>query len=71
MNDPNTTKSGIARLIEIAGSRKRLLILSTLLAMMHVLLSIVPYLLIYSIIKTMMVQPIDVQLIQGEVQLAI
>lgn len=71
MNDPNTPKSGIARLLEIAGSRKRLLILSALLAMMHVLLSIVPYLLIYSIIKTMMAQPVDVPLIQQQIQFAV
>jgi ATP-binding cassette subfamily B protein IrtA len=48
-----------------------LLILSATLAMVHVLLTIVPYLLIYTIIKAMIGQPLDLYLVRHEIQLAI
>lgn len=43
-------KSGILRLLQIAGKRKLLLIFSGLFALVHVLLSIVPYILVFYII---------------------
>jgi len=51
-------KKGIARLLEIAGRRKGMLFLSGILALLHTLLSLVPYILVFYII---------VQLTQNEV----
>ncbi len=51
-------KKGIARLLEIAGRRKGTLFLSGILALLHTLLSLVPYILVFYII---------VQLTQNEV----
>ncbi len=44
-------KSGVLRLLEIAGRRKGLLIASGLLAVLHALLSLVPYVLVFYIIR--------------------
>ncbi len=44
-------KNGIPRLLEIAGRRKTLLILSGFLATVHALLSLVPYVFVYHIIR--------------------
>jgi ATP-binding cassette, subfamily B, bacterial IrtA/YbtP len=57
-------KSGVSRLLEIAGSRRRLLLLSAVLAALHVLLAIVPYVLIYAILKAMITPPVDAGLIK-------
>ncbi|MCW3463145.1 ABC transporter ATP-binding protein [Chitinophaga nivalis] len=63
-------RSGVSRLLEIAGKRKKLLLLSAILAVAHVLLAIVPYILIYTIIKAMLTPPVDVALIQHNILLA-
>ncbi len=44
-------KNGVLRLLEIAGRRKGLLLASGLLAMLHALLSLVPYVLVFYIIR--------------------
>jgi len=43
-------KNGIARLLEIAGRRKRLLWISAILALVHVMITLVPFVIIYSIL---------------------
>lgn len=50
MTTKNKQKSGIARLLEIAGQRKGLLIVSGILSAIHVVLSMIPYILIYYIV---------------------
>jgi ATP-binding cassette subfamily B protein IrtA len=56
-------KNGISRLLQIAGKEKLLLILSAILAVIHVLLTVIPYILIYYVIKTMLVPPVNIDLI--------
>jgi ATP-binding cassette subfamily B protein len=58
-------KTGIGRLLQIAGKRKRLLICSAVLAVLHALLTIVPYLLICAIIKELLSPSVNTGLIQG------
>lgn len=58
-------KTGVGRLLQIAGKRKRLLMLSAALAIVHALLTLVPYLLVYAIIKAMLTPPVNMALIQG------
>lgn len=58
-------KTGIGRLLQIAGKRKRLLICSAVLAVLHALLTIVPYLLICAIIKELLSPAVNTGLIQG------
>ncbi|MEM9833560.1 MAG: ABC transporter ATP-binding protein [Bacteroidota bacterium] len=57
-------KDGIARLLEIAGRRKYHLILSGLLAVLHAGLALVPYILVYYIIKELVNPPIDSAVVQ-------
>lgn len=52
-------KSGIARLLEIAGPRKNLLIVSGILAMIHALLALAPYVLMLYIITSLLSFPAD------------
>jgi ATP-binding cassette subfamily B protein len=47
-------KSGIARLLEIAGKRKGLLMVSGLLAIFHAVLALVPYVLVFYIIDQLL-----------------
>lgn len=54
-------KNGIGRLLQIAGKEKLLLILSAILAVIHVLLSVIPYILVYYIMKAMLAPPVDTQ----------
>ncbi|MBB5646442.1 ABC transporter ATP-binding protein [Pedobacter cryoconitis] len=54
-------KNGISRLLQIAGKEKLLLMLSAILAVIHVLLSVIPYILVYYIMKTMLAPPVDTQ----------
>lgn len=61
----NKQRSGVARLLQIAGSRKRMLMVSGILALAHALLSLVPYILIYAIIRELLAPPIRLPLIQG------
>lgn len=64
MEENTKKKSGVSRLLEIAGGRRRLLLLSAILAVLHVLLAIVPYILMYAILKAMLTPPIDAGLIK-------
>ena len=57
-------KNGIARLLQIAGKRKYHLILSGLLAFLHAALALVPYVLVYFIIKELVDPPLNTGLIQ-------
>lgn len=51
MKESKKRKNGIARLLEIAGRRKMLLFLSGFLSVIHALLSLVPYILVFYIIR--------------------
>jgi ATP-binding cassette subfamily B protein len=64
MEENTKKKSGVSRLLEIAGSRRRLLLLSAVLAILHVLLAIVPYILTYAILKALITPPVDAALIK-------
>lgn len=64
MEENTKKKSGVSRLLEIAGGRRRLLLLSAVLAVLHVLLAIVPYILMYAILKAMITPPVDTGLIK-------
>lgn len=58
-------KSGVARLLEIAGKKKRLLSLSAVLAVVYTLLSLIPYILVYYILKGITSATIDIALIKS------
>ncbi len=58
-------KSGISRLLEIAGSKKGLLILSGFLAIVHAFLSLIPYVLVYYIIRELTKEVVDFSLVQS------
>ena len=47
-------KSGIARLLELSGQKKGLLMISSVLATVHALLTMVPYILIFYILKELL-----------------
>ncbi|MCC4230263.1 ABC transporter ATP-binding protein [Zunongwangia profunda] len=55
-------KKGIFRLLEIAGRRKNLLIASGSLALLHAILSLVPYVLVFYIIRELTRVPVDFSL---------
>lgn len=57
-------KTGIARLLEIAGRKKGLLFASGLLAVIHALLSLVPYVLVFYIIRELTTETVDFELIR-------
>lgn len=57
-------KNGILRLLQIAGKRKYHLIVSGFLAILHAGLALVPYILVYYIIKELVELPLDTVLIQ-------
>lgn len=59
-----TPKSGVARLLEIAGSKKNMLSLSALLAVLYAVLSLIPYALVYYILKAITAPPVDTVLVQ-------
>ncbi|MEN0004437.1 MAG: ABC transporter ATP-binding protein [Bacteroidota bacterium] len=50
----------MARLFEIAGRRKYLLILSGLLAILHAALALVPYILVYYVLQQLIATPLEV-----------
>ncbi|MGJ1368726.1 ABC transporter ATP-binding protein [Sphingobacterium spiritivorum] len=52
-------KKGIVRLLEIAGKEKKLLIISGLLAILHALLSLVPYVLVFYIVRELTKDTVD------------
>lgn len=64
-------KNGIARLLEIAGRRKGLLILSGTLAIIHALLSLVPYVLVFYIIRELTHETVDFALARTYILYAI
>lgn len=70
MNDKRK-KSGIARLLEIAGTRKKLLFFSGGLAILHALLSLVPYILVFYIIKELTKETIDFALTRNYIFYAV
>lgn len=59
-NPPN----GIVRLLQIAGAKKYLLLLSGLFAILHAGLALIPYILVYYIIIQLNQPPADYELIQ-------
>ncbi|MEM6725846.1 MAG: ABC transporter ATP-binding protein [Bacteroidota bacterium] len=56
MKEKPAQKSGISRLLEIAGVRKRMLLLSATLAVLHAALSLVPYIITFYIIEQLITQ---------------
>ncbi|REC47588.1 ABC transporter ATP-binding protein [Chryseobacterium pennipullorum] len=52
----------MARLLEIAGRRKMMLFLSAFLAVIHALLSLVPYILVFYIIRELTLETVDFSL---------
>ncbi len=58
------TKNGIFRLLEIAGKRKYHLVLSGLLAVLHAVLALVPYILVYYIIQALTQPPVNAVVIR-------
>lgn len=57
-------KSGISRLLEIAGRKKGLLAVAAVLAIVHALLSLVPYILVFYIVKELTKDAIDFHIIK-------
>ncbi|MEG0927204.1 ABC transporter ATP-binding protein [Chryseobacterium sp.] len=62
MKESKKRKNGIARLLEIAGRRKMLLFLSGFLSVMHAFLSLVPYILVFYIIRELTRETVDFSL---------
>ncbi len=58
MASPNT-KNGILRLLQIAGRRKYQLLLSAILALVHSATALIPYILVYEVIRQLLVPPVD------------
>ncbi|MEL6673074.1 MAG: ABC transporter ATP-binding protein [Bacteroidota bacterium] len=57
-------RNGMARLLEIAGTKKYLLFLSGLLAVMHAMLALVPYVLVYYIIIQLNAESVNEELVK-------
>ncbi|MEM6319137.1 MAG: hypothetical protein AAF960_15795 [Bacteroidota bacterium] len=57
-------KNGIARLLEIAGRKKLLLVLSAVLVTLHAALALVPYILVFYILQQLVNPPLDSNQIQ-------
>ena len=51
MQKQKTRKKGLMRLLEIAGTKKWLLVISGFLAVLHSVMALVPYILVYYVIK--------------------
>lgn len=64
MEEKQNRKNGIARLLEIAGRRKASLIASGLLAILHAILSLVPYILVFFIIRELAAESVDFTLVR-------
>lgn len=62
MKESKKRKNGIGRLLEIAGRRKMLLLLSGFLSVIHALLSLVPYILVFYIIRELTKETVDFSL---------
>ncbi|PYF77283.1 ABC transporter ATP-binding protein [Pedobacter nutrimenti] len=67
MHQKKKAKTGIFRLLEIAGKRKRLLSLSALLAIGHALMTLVPYVLVCDILKALTAPVLDKVLLQQDI----
>ncbi|HVI46411.1 MAG TPA: ABC transporter ATP-binding protein [Chitinophaga sp.] len=67
MSNSKKPVSGVGRLLQIAGRRKRLLILSAVLAVLHALLALVPYILVCTIIRAMLTTPVDTEMIRSNI----
>ncbi|MFP3834538.1 ABC transporter ATP-binding protein [Chryseobacterium sp. SIMBA_028] len=59
MKESKKRKNGIARLLEIAGRRKMLLFFSGFLSVIHALLSLIPYILVFYIIRELTRETVD------------
>ena len=59
MSDKQRKKNGISRLLEIAGRRKLLLFVSGFFAVVHAILSLVPYVLVFYIIRELTKDTVD------------
>lgn len=59
MKENPKKKSGIARLLQIAGRKKGLLFVSGFLAVLHSLLSLIPYVLVFYIIQELTKETVD------------
>lgn len=57
-------KTGIMRLLEITGPKKVVLIIAAILSVIHAVLSLVPYILVYYIIKELLTSTTDFELIK-------
>jgi ATP-binding cassette subfamily B protein IrtA len=64
MKEKTKNKNGISRLLEIAGRKKGMLFVSALLAVIHALLSLVPYVLVFYIIRELTKDTVDFVLIR-------
>ncbi|WP_228451975.1 ABC transporter ATP-binding protein [Chryseobacterium sp. G0186] len=62
MKESKKRKNGIARLLEIAGRRKMLLFLSGFLSVIHAFLSLVPYILVFYIIRELTKETVNFSL---------
>ncbi|MEJ5146533.1 ABC transporter ATP-binding protein [Sphingobacterium sp. MYb388] len=71
MKEEKNKKSGIARLLEIAGRKKGLLFVSGFLSVMHALLSLVPYVLVFYIIRELTKENINFSLVNTYIIYAI
>ena len=71
MSKKQRKKNGIARLLEIAGKRKGLLFFSGFLAIIHAMLSLVPYVLVFYIIRELTKESVDFALTRSYILYAI
>ncbi|WP_255424471.1 ABC transporter ATP-binding protein [Apibacter sp. HY039] len=71
MDKDKNRKNGILRLLEIAGRRKGLLFISGFLAIVHALLSMIPYILVFYIIKELAQESINFEIIKEYIVYAV
>jgi ATP-binding cassette subfamily B protein IrtA len=67
----STRKTGLSRLLQIAGHKKALLFVSAFLAVLHVLLNLVPYVLVYYIIKELTRTEVNLSIAESYIPTAI
>ncbi len=71
MSEKRQRKNGISRLLEIAGRKKGLLFASGLLAVVHAILSLVPYVLVFYIIRELTTETVDFELVRTYIVYAV
>lgn len=71
MSDQTKKKNGIIRLLEIAGKRKLLLFISGVFSISHAILSLVPYVLVFYIIKELTNEIVDFKIARTYIVYAI